>query len=117
MNDFTQQINRGLWRNFGKIFFGRISQVNRPFNAVTKAEFLCEFYRQVARGKHTAATANLFDNFAAIMRQNLRLHLFHDIRPAKIDFLGTTRDFRFNGIFRRHILKLRLNHRRVELKS
>ena len=86
VNDFAQQINRGLRRDFGKMFARRVGEVNGALDAVTKAEFLCELDGQVAGGKHAAVGADALDQFAAIMRQHLGLHGLHDVGPAEIDF-------------------------------
>ena len=67
VDDFTQQVNRGLRRDLSKIFLGGISQVNGALHTVTKAKFLGQFHSQVAGGEHPAAAANLFNDFAAIM--------------------------------------------------
>ena len=88
MNDFAEQVNRFVRR---KKFPGRVGEVNGAFDAVAKAEFLRELDGEVAGGEHVAVGADAFDELAAIMREDLRLHGFHDIGPAEVDFLGSGR--------------------------
>ena len=79
MNDFAEQKNRLVRVSPAR----RIGQVNGAFDAVTKAKFLGEFDGQITCGKDVPVGANAFDQFAAVMRQDLRLHGGHDIRPAQ----------------------------------
>jgi hypothetical protein len=38
-----------------------------------------------------AVGTDALDDFAAVMGKDLRLHGFHDVGPAKVDFLGCKR--------------------------
>jgi hypothetical protein len=66
MNDFAEKINGRIGRNFGKIFFGGVSQVDGALDAVAKAEFLRQFYREIIGREDAAMGADAFDQFRAL---------------------------------------------------
>src|SRR5208282_5045423 len=107
MDDFAEQINGRVRRDLGEMFFGGVGEVNRALDAVAEAEFLRELDGEFAGGKHAAARADALDQFAAIMSEHLRLHRFHDVGPAKVDFL------RGGGSSGCHVTKLNTNGRSV----
>ena len=107
VNDFAEEIDRRVGRDLGKIFLGGVGEVNRTLDAVTKAEFLREFDGELARGQDAATGANAFHQFAAVMGEDLRLHRFHDVRTAKVDFL------RVGGGSSYHENRLNMNRRSV----
>jgi hypothetical protein len=73
----------------GKDAAGRVSQVNGPFHAVAKAEFLGQFDRQQAvGGKDVALVADAVDQPAAVMGEDLGLNRLHDIGPAQVDLFS-----------------------------
>ena len=70
----------------GEMFFGGVGEVNRALDAVAETEFLRELDGEFAGGKHAAAGADAFDQFAAIVREHLRLHRLHDVGAPEVDF-------------------------------
>ena len=83
MDDFAEQINGFVRR---EIFPRGVGEVNGALDAVAKAEFLGELDGEAVGGKHAAAGADAFDEFAAIMREHLGLHGLENVGPAEIDF-------------------------------
>ena len=69
------------------MLFSGVGEVNRALDAIAKAEFLRELDGKFAGGKHAAAGTDAFDQFAAIVGEDLRLHRLHDVGTAKVDFL------------------------------
>ena len=84
VNDFAQEIN-GLRE--GKDIAGGVSKVNGAFHAVTEAVFLGQFDGEQAVGaEDVALVANAFDQFAAVMGEDLGLDGGHDVGAAEVDF-------------------------------
>ena len=85
MNDFAEQID-----GFGqrKNFAGGVGQINRAFDAVTKAKFLRQLDGQPSiGGENPAVRADAVHQFAAVMSDDLRLHRFHHVGPSQVYFL------------------------------
>jgi hypothetical protein len=90
VNDFAEQENAPVGIRAAR----RVGQVYRPFDPVTKAELLGQPNGQLAGGKNMTTGANLLDQFAAVMRQNLRLHRRHDVGPPQVHLLPRQSGFR-----------------------
>lgn len=76
MNDFAQQKNSLFW---GKVFSGGVSQVNRALDAVAKAKFFGQADGELlAGGEDVSVGAEVVDNVASVVGDDLRLHFFHD---------------------------------------
>ena len=66
---------------------GGIGQVDGALDPVAKAKFLGQLDGQVPCREDMAVGADPLHQVAAVMREHLRLHGLHDVRPAEVDFL------------------------------
>ena len=87
MDNLPKQIDGGIGRRFGKIFFGSVSEVNGALDAVAKTEFLGEFDGNPVGADDTPIGANAFNQFTPIMRKHLGGDRLHDVGPAEVDFM------------------------------
>src|SRR5437867_12397655 len=69
-------------------FAGRIRQVDRALDPITKAKLFRQAYCAVAHRNHTTGTADFLDNVTAVMRYDLLLHRRDNVRRTKVHLLA-----------------------------
>ena len=85
VDDLAKQVNGARWREDAA---RGVSQVDRAFNAVTKAEFLGQLHREPSgSGQDAAIDANARDQLAPVMGDDLGLNGLHNVRSSEVDFL------------------------------
>ena len=83
MNNFANDEEPSIFENFA----GRIREIDRPLDAVTKAKLFRQPHCGVAHRNQPTGATDFLDDIAAIMGFDLLLHGSHDIRRAEVHFL------------------------------
>ena len=84
MDDFAQQEDAGRRR---KAPTGRVGEVDGPLHAVTEAKLLRELDGEPAVRQLPTVGADPFDEFAAVVGDNLGGNGLHDTGAAQVDAL------------------------------
>src|SRR5476649_1050513 len=64
-----------------------VERIRASGGVLSAGELTVKLAKEFAGGQHAATGADAFNQFAAVMGEHLGLHRFHDVRPAKVDFL------------------------------
>ncbi len=70
---------------------GGIGEIDRPFDAVTKAKLFGQPHRCISYRNHSTGATHFIDNVAAVMRLDLFLHRRHHVGCAQVNLLACRR--------------------------